>query len=106
MADLFGLMKQAQQMQAKMQQMQADLAAMDVVGQSGGGMVTVTLSGTGEMRRVKIDPSLMKPDDVEIVEDLILAATQDAKSKVDEMAQEKMKDMAGGLPIPPGLKLW
>ncbi len=106
MADLFGLMKQAQQMQAKMQQMQADLAAMDVEGQSGGGMVSVTLSGTGEMRRVKIDPSLMKPDDVEIVEDLILAATQDAKSKVDEMAQEKMKDMAGGLPIPPGLKLW
>ena len=71
-----------------------------------GGMVTVTLSGTGEMRRVKIDPSLMKPEEVEIVEDLILAATQDAKSKVDETAQEKMKDMAGGLPIPPGLKLW
>ena len=106
MADLFGLMKQAQQMQAKMQQMQADLAAMEVDGQSGGGMVTVTLSGTGEMRRVKIDPSLMKPEEVEIVEDLILAATQDAKSKVDETAQEKMKDMAGGLPIPPGLKLW
>ncbi len=106
MADLFGLMKQAQQMQAKMQQMQADLAAMDVEGQSGGGMVTVTLSGTGEMRRVKIDPSLMKPEEVEIVEDLILAATQDAKSKVDERAQQKMKDMAGGLPMPPGLKLW
>ncbi|MGI9424983.1 MAG: YbaB/EbfC family nucleoid-associated protein [Hyphomicrobiaceae bacterium] len=106
MKDLMGMMKQVQDMQAKMQEMQQQLADMEIVGQSGGGMVTVTLNGKGEMRGLKIDPSLMKPDEVEIVEDLIVAATQDAKSKVDATSQQKMQEMAGGLPIPPGLKLW
>ena len=73
---------------------------------SGAGMVTVTLNGKGEMRGVKIDPSLMKPDEAEIVEDLVVAAAADAKAKVDAASQEKMKAMTGGLPIPPGLKLW
>lgn len=106
MKDLMGMMKQVQQMQAKMQEMQQELADMEVIGQSGAGMVTVTLNGKGEMRGVKIDPSLMKPDETEIVEDLIVAATSDAKVKVDAASQEKMKAMTGGLPIPPGLKLW
>lgn len=106
MKDLMGMMKQVQQMQAKMQEMQQELADMEVIGQSGAGMVTVTLNGKGEMRGVKIDPSLMKPDETEIVEDLIVAATSDAKLKVDAASQEKMKAMTGGLPIPPGLKLW
>jgi DNA-binding YbaB/EbfC family protein len=106
MRDIMGMMKQVQEMQAKMQQMQAELEQMEVTGQSGAGMVRVTLNGKGEMRGVKIDPSLLKPDEAEIVEDLIIAATQDAKSKVDQASQDKMKDIAGGLPIPPGLKLW
>ena len=106
MKDLMGMMKQVQDMQAKMQQMQQELADMEVVGQSGAGMVTVTLNGKGEMRGLKIDPSLMKPEEAEIVEDLIIAAAQDAKSKVDAASQEKMQQVAGGLPIPPGLKLW
>ena len=86
--------------------MQQELADMEVVGQSGAGMVTVTLNGKGEMRGLKIDPSLMKPEEAEIVEDLIIAAAQDAKTKVDAASQEKMQQVAGGLPIPPGLKLW
>ncbi len=106
MRDIMGMMKQVQEMQAKMQQMQQELADMEVTGQAGAGMVTVTLNGKGEMRGIKIAPSLMKPDEAEIVEDLIIAATQDAKAKVDETAQDKMQDVAGGLPIPPGLKLW
>lgn len=106
MKDLMGMMKQVQDMQAKMQQMQQELADMEITGQSGAGMVTVTLNGKGEMRGLKIDPSLLKPDEAEIVEDLILAATQDAKAKVDSASQEKMQQVTGGLPIPPGLKLW
>ena len=106
MKDLMGMMKQVQQMQAKMQEMQQELEDLEIIGQSGAGMVTVTLNGKGEMRGVKIDPSLMKPDEVEIVEDLIVAATADAKAKADTASQDRMKDMAGGLPIPPGLKLW
>jgi len=106
MRDIMGMMKQVQEMQAKMQQMQQELADMEVTGQSGAGMVTVTLNGKGEMRGIKIDPSLLKPDEAEIIEDLIVAATQDAKNKVDQVAQDKMKDVTGGLPLPPGLKLW
>ena len=75
-------------------------------GQSGGGLVTVSLNGKGEMRCIKIDPSLLKPDEVEILEDLIVAATMDAKVKVDDVMQERMQSMAGGLPLPPGLKLF
>jgi len=106
MRDIMGMMKQVQDMQAKMQQMQQELADMEIIGQSGAGMVTVTLNGKGEMRGIKIDPSLMKPEEAEIVEDLIIAAVQDAKTKSDQAGQDKMKDMAGGLPLPPGLKLW
>jgi DNA-binding YbaB/EbfC family protein len=106
MKDIMGMMKQVQQMQAKMQQMQEELQAMEVAGQSGGGMVQVRLNGKGELRGLKIDPSLMKPDEAEIVEDLIIAAFQDARGKVETTMQEKMKDVTGGLPLPPGLKLF
>lgn len=106
MKDIMGMMKQVQQMQSKMQDMQNELADMEVTGQSGAGLVVVTLNGKGEMRSVKIDPSLMKPDEADILEDLIVAATTDAKSKVDEAMQDKMQSMAGGLPLPPGMKLF
>lgn len=106
MKDLMGMMKQAQQLQAKMQQMQQELADMEIEGRSGAGLVTVRLNGKGEVRAIKIDPSLMKPDEVEIVEDLIVAAAADAKSKADDLMQEKMKELTGGLPLPPGMKLF
>ena len=106
MKDLMGMMKQVREMQTRMQQMQEELEQLEVGGQSGGGLVQVTLNGKGDMRRVRIDPSLMKPDEAEIVEDLIIAAVQDAKSKVEATMQEKMQAVTGGLPIPPGMKLF
>lgn len=106
MRDLMGMMKQAQQLQARMQQMQEELAQMEVAGSSGGGMVAVTLNGKGEVKRVRIDPSLLKPDEAEIVEDLIVAAASDAKAKVDAEMQARMQELTGGLPLPPGLKLF
>jgi DNA-binding YbaB/EbfC family protein len=106
MKDLMGVMKQAQQLQAQMQKMQEQLAAMEIDGQAGAGLVKVSLNGKGEMRRVNIDPSLMKPDEREILEDLVVAACQDAKNKVEAAVQTKMQEMAGGLPLPPGLKLF
>lgn len=106
MKDLMGMMKKAQELQGRMQQMQEELAALEVSGQSGAGLVKITLNGKGEMRAVKIDPSLLKPDDVEIVEDLVLAAFQDAKGKVETEMQKRMQEVAGGLPLPPGLKLF
>jgi nucleoid-associated protein EbfC len=106
MKDLMKMMKQAQEIQGRMQRMQEELAALEVSGQSGAGLVKVTLNGKGEMRSVKIDPSLMKPDDAEIVEDLVLAAFQDAKTKVEAEMQTRMQEVTGGLPLPPGLKLF
>jgi DNA-binding YbaB/EbfC family protein len=106
MKDLMGMMKQAQQLQERMQKIQEELAAMEIEGQSGAGLVKVTLNGKGDMRHLKIDPSLMKPDEREILEDLIVAASQDAKSKVEAAMQAKMQEMAGGLPLPPGMKLF
>ena len=106
MKDLMGMMKQARELQGKMQQMQDDLAALEVHGQSGAGLVAVTLNGKGEMRGIKIDPSLAKADEVEILEDLIIAAFQDAKSKAEQAAQAKMAEATAGLPIPPGMTLF
>ena len=106
MKDLMGMMKQARELQGKMQQMQDDLAALEVHGQSGAGLVAVTLNGKGEMRGIKIDPSLARADEVEILEDLIIAAFQDAKSKAEQAAQAKMAEATAGLPIPPGMKLF
>jgi hypothetical protein len=106
MKDLMGMMKQVGQMQARVQQMQEELAALEIGGQSGGGLVKVTLSGKGDVKKVHIDPSLAKADEVEILEDLIVAASADAKAKLDATLQTKMQEMTGGLPLPPGLKLF
>jgi DNA-binding YbaB/EbfC family protein len=106
MADFLGLMKQATQLKSKMEEMQAELDQIMVEGTSGGGMVTVTLSAKGDMKGVRIDASLIKPDEKEIVEDLIVAAHADARRKSEALLAEKMKGLAGGLPIPPGMKLF
>jgi DNA-binding YbaB/EbfC family protein len=106
MKDLMKMMKQVQDIQGRMQQMQDELGALQVEGQAGGGLVKVTLNGKMEARGVKIDPSLMKPEDVEMLEDLLLAAFQDAKGKAELAVQEKMREVTGGLPLPPGLKLF
>ncbi len=106
MKDIMGMMKQAQQLQAKMAELQAELENMQVEGVSGGGLVKVALNGKGAMARMSIDKSLMKPDDAEIVEDLIVAAHNDAKQKVEQAMAEKMQALTGGLPLPPGLKLF
>ena len=106
MTDFLGLMKQATQLQAKMQEMQAELDQITVEGIAGGGMVTVTLSAKGDLKGVRIDPSLIKPEEKEIVEDLIVAAHADARRKAETLLQEKMKSLTGGLPLPPGLKLF
>lgn len=106
MKDLMGMMKQVKDMQERMQRLQEELGALEVAGSAGGGLVSVTLSGKGDMKRVRIDPSLLKPEEAEIVEDLIVAATSDAKSKVEAKLQEKMSEVTGGLPLPPGMKLF
>lgn len=105
MKNLGNMLKQAQAVQAKMQEMQERLAGIEIEGRSGGGLVAVTLSGKGEMRRVKIDPSLFKPDDAEVVEDLIVAAHSDARSKLEARLQEEMAKITGGLNLPPGMGL-
>jgi DNA-binding YbaB/EbfC family protein len=106
MADFLGLMKQAAELKSKMEAMQAELDQIDVAGTAGGGMVTVNLSGKGELKGVKIDASLLKPQDKEVIEDLIVAAHADARRKAETVLQEKMKNVTGGLPLPPGLKLF
>jgi DNA-binding YbaB/EbfC family protein len=106
MKNLMGVMKQMGEMQARMQKVQEDLGAMEIAGQAGGGLVKVTLNGKGEMKKVSIDPSLMKPEEGEILEDLIVAAAQDARARLDVEVQAKMQEIAGGLPLPPGLKLF
>ena len=105
MKNLSGLMKQAQQMQAKMQEMQAKLEAMDIEGTAGAGLVSVTLNGRGDMRKIKIDPKLADPAETEMLEDLILAAHSDAKRKLEQMAADEMQKVSGGLNLPPGMKL-
>ncbi|MEE8394106.1 MAG: YbaB/EbfC family nucleoid-associated protein [Rhodospirillales bacterium] len=105
MTNLGSMLKQAQEMQAKMGEMQEKLAAVEITGSSGGGMVEVTLNGKAEVRKVRIDPSLMAEGETEVMEDLIVAAFNDAKSKVDAEMAERMADLTGGLQLPPGLKL-
>lgn len=105
MKNLGNLMKQAQEMQTKMQEMQERMAEMEVAGAAAAGMVTVTLNGKGEMRGVKIDPSLFNSEDSEVVEDLIVAAHNDAKAKAEAAMQEEMSKITGGLNLPPGMNL-
>jgi len=104
MKDFMNMMKQAKELQSKMAEMQAEIEQLTRDGTAGAGLVTVTVNGKGEMRALNVDPSLMKPDEKEILEDLIVAAHADAKAKMEEALQEKMKDMTGGLPLPPGMK--
>jgi nucleoid-associated protein EbfC len=106
MRDLMGIMKQAQAMQQKMQDVQAELDILEVEGSAGGGMVKVTMTAKGQAKTVRIDPSLLNPDEAEIVEDLVLAAMNDARGKAERAAQEKMEEITKGLPLPPGLKLF
>jgi DNA-binding YbaB/EbfC family protein len=105
MKNLGGLMKQAQQMQAKMQEMQAKLETMQITGEAGAGMVRVTLSGKGEMKGIKLDPKLADPADMEMLEDLIIAAHRDAKNKIDAQTADEMQKVTGGMQLPPGMKL-
>lgn len=105
MKNLGNLMKQAQQMQSKMAEMQAKLGELEVTGASGGGMLKVTLNGKFELKGIKIDPSLVTPDDVEVLEDLIVAAFNDAKGKAEAAMQEEMQKVTGGLNLPAGMKL-
>jgi DNA-binding YbaB/EbfC family protein len=105
MKDIMGLMKQAKEMQSKMENMQAELAAMEVEGFSGGGLVKVTMNGNAEMTSLMIDPSLLKEDEMDIIEDLVMAAHNDAKAKLDATKAEKTQELTAGLPIPPGMKL-
>ena len=104
--DLMKMMKQAQDIQGRMQKMQEDLADLEVEGQSGAGLVKVKLSGKLDLRSLKIDPSLIKPEEAEMLEDLIVAAFQDAKTKAETAVQAKMQEITGGLALPPGLKLF
>ena len=106
MPDLMGLMKQAAQLQSKMGALQAELDTIEVEGAAGGGLVMVTLTAKGEMKGVKVDDSLLKPGEKEILEDLLVAAHADARRKADAVMKEKMQGLTGGLPLPPGMKLF
>ncbi len=106
MPDFNDLMKQAAELKSKMEAMQAELERLEVDGKAGGGLVTVTLSGKGDMRNARIDESLLKADQKEIVEDLLVAAHADAKRKLETTLAEKMQALSGGLPLPPGMKLF
>jgi nucleoid-associated protein EbfC len=106
MPDFLGLMKQATELKSKMEAMQAELERIEVEGTAGGGLVALTLSGKGDLRGVRIDDSLLKPDQKGIVEDLLVAAHADARRKLETMLAEKMQALTGGLPLPPGLKLF
>jgi DNA-binding YbaB/EbfC family protein len=105
MKNLGNLMKQAQQMQAKMAEMQEKLAAMELSGSAGGGMVNATVNGKGEVKRVKIDKSIVDPNDVEMLEDLVVAAINDARGKIEAAAAAEMQKITGGLDLPGGFKL-
>lgn len=98
------LMKQAQAMGEKMQAMQKDLEKLEVIGKSGGGLVQVTLNGKGSAKKVKLDPSLLIKEDIEILEDLLVAAINDARTKSEQIAQENSTNMLGNIPLPPGFK--
>ena len=106
MKDIMGLMKQAQAMQQKLQDAQDEHENLEVEGASGAGVVTVRVSGKGQLKAITIDPSLMNPDEKEILEDLIVAAMNDARGKAERAAQERMAEVTKGLPLPPGLKLF
>jgi DNA-binding YbaB/EbfC family protein len=106
MKNFSSMMKQAQELQGRMAEMQAEMERARIDGQSGGGLVVLTMNGKGDLVGVKIDPSLANPEEAEILEDLVVAAHTDAKAKVERLLQQKMKGLTGGLPLPPGMKLF
>ena len=106
MADFLGMMKQAAQLQSKMEALQAELDQIEVEGTAGGGLVSVRMSAKGDLKGIKLDDSLIKPAEKEILEDLLVAAHADARRKAEALLQDKMKSLTGGLPLPPGLKLF
>ncbi|MCZ8103321.1 MAG: YbaB/EbfC family nucleoid-associated protein [Alsobacter sp.] len=106
MKDIMGMMKKVQEMQSKMAALQDELENIDVEGASGGGMVKVVRSAKGTVKAVTIDETLMKPEEKDILEDLLVAAINDARTKADQAAQDRMASLTAGLPIPPGLKLF
>ena len=106
MKDVMGMMKKVGEMQAKLKQVQEELESAEYEGKSGGGLVTATVDGKGSLKKIRIDPSLAKADEVEILEDLVIAAASDAKNKSDAAMQSKMAEVTNGLPLPPGIKLF
>ncbi len=105
MKNLAGMMKQAQQMQAKMEEMQSKLEEMEITGEAGAGLVKVTLNGKSDLKKIKIDPKIVDPADTEMLEDLIMAASRDARTKVENAAADEMQKVTGGMQLPPGMKL-
>jgi DNA-binding YbaB/EbfC family protein len=105
MKDMFGMMKQAKELQSRMQAMQDEIAALSIDASAGGGLVKVTVNGKGEIKSLHIDPSLLKPEEVEILEDLIVAAIGDARAKAEAALADKMREITGGLSLPGGMKL-
>ncbi len=105
MRDFLGMMSKAKELQGRMQQVQEDIAAIEAEGSAGGGLVTVRVGGKGDLRRVRIDPSLLKPEEAEILEDLLVAAHAEARGKAEAASAEKMQAAMGGLQLPPGMKL-
>lgn len=106
MRDMMGMMKQLSGLQERMGALQAELDTLEVQGQAGGGLVGVTMTAKGDLRGVRIDPSLLVPGEGEIVEDLVVAAHADARGKAERLMQERMQELTGGLPLPPGMKLF
>jgi nucleoid-associated protein EbfC len=106
MADFLGLMKQATELKSKMEAMQAELERLEVEGSAGGGLLTLKLSGKAEVKAAHVDDSLLKPDQKEILQDLIVAAHADARRKLEALLADRMQALTGGLPLPPGLKLF
>jgi DNA-binding YbaB/EbfC family protein len=103
--DMMGMMKQAKALQERMEALQQEIAATEIEGSAGGGLVTVVMTGKSEMKKIHIDPSLLKPEESEILEDLIVAAANDARARAEAALAEKMREMTGGLQLPPGMKL-
>jgi nucleoid-associated protein EbfC len=105
MKNLGNMLKQAQSMQTRMAEIQDELQAVEVYGQSGAGLVSAVVSGKGELRGLKLDPAIVDKDEIGVLEDLIVAAVNDARGKAEEMSREKMAALTEGLPLPPGFKL-
>ena len=105
MKNLAGLMKQASEMQSKMQDMQTRLESLELTGEAGAGLVKITMNGKSELRAIKLDPKIIDPADTEMLQDLILAAHRDAKAKIEAAAADEMQKVTGGLQLPPGMKL-